>query len=212
MDASFIDQHMQVSQWALASMLALCFILGIILGIVYDLFHSPARLKNASVPAWITRIKRPDAFFSQGCRRKPCAGGVMLLVADIFFFLVCAVALLLLLYAGNSGQFRLSTLAVSSIGFLIYRITLHKIVCLLFNVAFLLLRALFGWIVFILLFPFRRIIRWISPRFAGVIRALKKRWGAFIALHRTKPQDVRSVAFSQKPPHNGKYYFGTKNG
>ena len=193
-------------------MLALSFVLGFALGGIYDLLRSPVRTKRLAPSCLADRLEKRLVFPSK-CRRpdKKHSGKGLSFIVDIIFCLVTSLALLLLLYMANSGQFRLSSLAVLSIGFFIYRITFHKPVCLLLDALFILWRVALAWTKFAVLFPFR----WIISRLSAPIASIRQRVKQMLLQRFQKAEQSRiSNQPSPRPPkpqHNGKHYFGTKS-
>ena len=148
---------MDISQAALARLYLYALLLGIGLGILYDLLRitrvflgahysrrAARRLQELHLPLLRPRLKR----------RESRALGIVVFLEDLLFCLFAAVAMILLFYEANRGKIRFPALICVGAGFLLYRSTLGRLVMLSSEVIVFALDTAFRYVCFSCFFLF----------------------------------------------------------
>lgn len=178
---------MEVSQEALAQLLWHAFLLGAVLGFIYDFFRITRLLAGAELPpvagSLRGRLALPECLRlfprredGKKRRRGRVLNGIVLFIEDICFCLLAALLLILLLYEENDGQFRLGALIMMLLGFFVYLGTLGRLVLSLSGTLVALIGAVLRFVGAVLLWPFFRIGRWIGKRTLPLRRAIGAGW------------------------------------
>ncbi|MBE6671491.1 MAG: hypothetical protein E7593_04730 [Ruminococcaceae bacterium] len=144
---------MIVQQSRLAQMLVYSFVLGVFLGVVYDVFRI-RRLafyceKNTETTASI--FHRQRMFIEE----------IVIFIEDVLFWLISTVSMCIFIYYVNSGRFRGVALIGAVIGFFVYYKTIGKVVMLLSGCIINFLRAAFRLLIRFTLYPVGRMLRYI---------------------------------------------------
>ena len=149
---------MEVSQIALARMMFVCFLCGIMLGVLYEVVRfTHLLLGNTPIPA-VQRLQRKLAIpaalrLLPIPKRRLCANAkvfrwlstFIFFLEDVLFCVLCAIVLILALYVTADGQLRLIAVLALAIGFLLYLKTVGRLILPLVGGFFVALRALFLW-------------------------------------------------------------------
>ena len=138
--------------------------LGAILGAVYDLFRVvrvAAKKPKAPSGAVFQKIKLPPALFRarELKRQRKIAEGAVVFIEDIAFFIVCAAAVTLFFLGENSGKIRIYCLIFSFFGFLVYHLTLGRVVIYFSSAIIFFAKCLLYWTVYIIIVPIKRFLR-----------------------------------------------------
>jgi len=162
---------MEISPYLLLLLLLYSFVFGGALGLIYDgfgivrsLFCSdeiPKRIQKLymkSLPLLHRPIQAPR-------KVGKVLHGVIGFLLDILFFVIAAWGLLVLHYSLNKGSIRLFTLPVTALGFLLYRVTVGRLIRSVSALAIYGLRAVLTMGAFLLCLP----VRWTA-------KLLKKLW------------------------------------
>lgn len=186
---------MEISPYLLAKMLAYSFMLGICLGMLYDvlrIFRSFSATEDASerdvnsydgvrlrLPPPISGVfgKSIKPFFSPDPRSRGRARGVLcgilLLFEDILFFTVCGCAISVLIYYTNDGRFRLMAVVGVFEGFLLYYLTVGRLVMSVSRFVCFVLRAGLTYVILVLITPSAYLLQ-------GMRRAARRVRGIYI--------------------------------
>jgi len=178
----------------LAFMLGCSLICGFLLGVLYDLMQCLCRGHSLSAVPWVKRwIGRIPMPHGKGRRltdpqktgkAKAICEVVSLVFSDVGFCLLFAVVMIVLLYYTNDGQFRLSAVAASLIGFGLYRCTARRLLGPLLLLIRAVLWAVVCWTVVIVTYPVRRVSLWlwslIAPLARRIILMCRRGWAAFV--------------------------------
>lgn len=100
---------------SMAIVLLLSALLGMFFGLVFDAMRFARELITMKMIGKYARIFSAFSF-------------LLTFVFDLFFFSFCGMALSIFLFYTNDGIFRLSSVALTIIGFCIYRMTLGKFI------------------------------------------------------------------------------------
>lgn len=100
---------------SMARVLLLSSLLGMLFGLVFDEMRFVRELITVKMTGKCSRIFSAFSF-------------LLTFVFDLFFFSFCGIALSIFLFYTNDGIFRLSSVALTIIGFCIYRMTLGKFI------------------------------------------------------------------------------------
>ena len=101
------------------------------------------RLRTLSLPFLPPRKRRGESR----------ALGVVVFIEDFLFCACAGIALVLLFYGANNGKFRFSALLCTGAGFLLYRVTLGRLVMLFsVGIAFLIATTV-RYLIFFFLYP-----------------------------------------------------------
>lgn len=226
---------MEVSQTALAWMLACSALCGACFGFVYDVLRwirpwSP-RVTSVSAQTLAHRLSLPPRLrwrreSRQARPRRPRLAQALLygvlMLEDILYCLACAVALTLILYATNDGQMRLSAIALFGVGWAVYTVTLGLIVRRVSCYLFVLLRATAVWCVALTFAPVRLLARlvwrWTAPLrryIIAIFARCRQRVRSAIAKRNERHDKEKSLEQEMSPtpkPQNSKHYFSTRGG
>jgi len=149
---------MGISQSAIGALYFYAFLLGLILGAVYDCLRiTRVFLGNhysRRAARHLQRIRLPF-LKSAEARTESRALGVVVFFEDLLFCLCAGISLILLLYGFNNGKFRFFVVICACLGFLVYRGTLGRIVMLFSEVIAFALETAVRYVVFFMLLPFR---------------------------------------------------------
>lgn len=184
---------MGISQSAIGALYFYAFLLGVLLGAVYDclritrVFFGNHYSRRAA--RRLQRLRLP-LLKSAKVRTESRALGVIVFFEDLLFCLFAGIALILLLYGFHNGKLRFFVVICACIGFLIYRGTLGKIVMMFSEVIAFSLETVFRYIFFFALFPFRFLKRKLMEQGS----ALSKRH----IQKRQRRERVRYTALQQK--------------
>lgn len=152
-----------LSQLSLARLLAASLLLGIGLGLVYDLFRirrlafSSRLLPKKQAPRALTLL---DRFLLHG--------------EDLLFGLIAGVATAILYFALSRGRLRLMAIVGEGIGFLLYRASLGRLVMLCADSILRVIARICRSIARYLIRPPIRLLRRLT---AAVCRRIRHRWG-----------------------------------
>ena len=161
---------MEISQFALAELYILAAIVGIGLGVCYDMLritrvflgvHYSRRAKEK-----LRDIRLPFLKAKKERKESPILGTVIFF-EDLFFGLLCGVAMILLFYEANNGKFRFPAIICAMGGFFLYRATLGRLVMLFSEVIAFFIGALARYVCFFSLFPFK----WLAGRIYASLHA-----------------------------------------
>ena len=159
---------MTVSQTQLALLYLNALLLGVGLGLAYDLIRivrillgeqfstSACRFRDAQLPL-LSAKKR---------KRHPRMLKLLVFVGDFLFCIFAAIAMILLFYQINNGKVRFLAFPMAGIGFYLYRRSLGRAVMLGAETAAFLLETAVRYLCFFAMFP----IKWSCRRLVSVAR------------------------------------------
>ena len=169
---------MSISQADLARLFLCAFLLGAGLGMIYDVFRitrvflgvhysrrMAKRLRNISFPLLPKR----------GERRESRLLGPVIFLQDLIFCVFCGISLVLLFYEVNSGKFRLSATFCVGGGFLLYRVTLGRIVMLFSEAIAYGIEIFVRYLFFFFMFPWRWLARMIKRGCKALAERVQKK-------------------------------------
>lgn len=163
---------MDISQSALAWLYCLAFLLGGVLGAIYDALRitrvffgvhysrrAAKRLQEIRLP-FLSPHKR---------RRESPALGIIVFVEDLLFCILAGVLLILLLYEANNGKIRFPVFLCAGVGFLLYRATAGRLVMLFSEVIAFAIETVVRYLLFFLLYPVRAVAGWSKRKVRGAV-------------------------------------------
>ena len=150
--------HMEISQQALLLLHVYALLLGGILGLLYDGFRITRIFFGAhysrDVAKRMQSIKLP--LLKAGKSKKESRLiGLVVFFEDLLFCLLSAVAVIFLFYELNNGKFRFVALCCIGAGFLLYRVTLGRLVMLCSEGVAFVLEVALRYLLLFFCFPFR---------------------------------------------------------
>lgn len=188
---------MEISPYLLAKMLAYSFLLGAGLGVLYDVFrifrlfsatesalaHDGNGYDGASLylPPPMSGVfgKRVKPFFMPALGSRSRAWrvicGILLFFEDILFFTVCGCSISVLIYYTNDGKFRLMAVVGVFVGFLLYYLTVGRLVLSAARFICFAVRAVLTYVILAFVTPFAYLLKAVRSaviRTAGKIRAV----------------------------------------
>ena len=168
---------MVISQAALGALYFYAFLLGGVLGVLYDclritrVFFGNHYSRRAA--RRLRQIKLPLLSPSK-TREESRALGIVVFFEDLLFCLLAGISLILLLYGFNNGKFRFLVIFFAGIGFVIYRGTLGRLIMTLSEIIAFSVETGIRYFLFFLLLPLRflkkqilRKSRELSERYVG---------------------------------------------
>ena len=144
---------MIVQQSRLAEMLAYSFVLGVFLGVVYDIFRIRRLIFCCE--------KNTKAHSSIFHRQRMFIEEIVIFIEDVLFWFISAVSMCIFIYYVNSGRFRGVAIFGAVIGFFVYYKTIGKVVMLLSGCIINFLRAAFRLLIRFTLYPVGRLLRYV---------------------------------------------------
>lgn len=160
------------------------FLCGVALGGVYDIFRISRLImglnpfSDAGVSALSERNYPLIGRIRTAPRRILGAGNILLFFEDILFMLIATAAILILLFFRNDGKFRLIVILLALLGFLCYYISIGRIVIRFSAFIVFLLKLIWAYAVFILLFPIKCALRLISRLWRAVLARIRLRYAS----------------------------------
>ena len=168
---------MNLSQGGLAALYAWSFLLGGCFGAVYDLFRitrvllgvhysrrTADRLFKMQLPL-LKRIRR---------RKESRVLGIVIFLEDLLFCLLVGVTMIILFYGANHGKIRFPSFFLAAGGFLLYRVTLGRLVMTFSEVIAFFTEVFIRYVLFFAGYPVRLLYRW-GKRLADRLSAWAKR-------------------------------------
>ncbi len=107
--------------------------------------------------------------------KRPLFLKISLFLTDFIFSLFSAISIILLFYGYNNGQIRVPVLGCLAVGFLTYRLTLGRLVLPILEVVAVLIKNILFYVLFWILFPFKKAIQMITKILVSVYTKLVKR-------------------------------------
>jgi hypothetical protein len=149
---------MAISQLALARMYLLAIFLGVGLGAVYDVLRITRiflglHYRPQSAMRW-QAVRLPYLPFKKAKGERRILGAVVF-VEDFLFCMLAGIGLILLLYAANSGRFRMLTVLCAGMGFAAYRATLGSLVMQMSEAIAFFVATAVRYVLFFLTLPLR---------------------------------------------------------
>ena len=160
---------MGISQSALSMLYLYALLLGVGLGAVYDLLRisrvflgvhysrrAAKRLQQIKLPLLKPRRRRGESRML----------GAVVFFEDLLFCLFAGIALILLFYAANNGKIRFPAFLCAAAGFLLYRVTIGRLVMLFSEVIAFVLECAVRYLVYFVSFPFVKLAGFVCRRAA----------------------------------------------
>ena len=170
---------MGISQLSLGRLFLYALVLGVILGIVYDLTRLTRLFfgahYNRRVAKHLRRIELPFLPLQKE-KGESRALGIVLFFEDLLFCLGVGIALILLFYEVHNGKVRGPAILCCGAGFLIYRFTLGRLVMLSFEFVAYFLETAVRYAVFFISWPIRVVKRQIVKCVVKFYDGAKKRY------------------------------------
>ena len=168
---------MEYSPKLLMSLTAEALILGVVLGLLYSLLRFSRVLLGECVPERQVRLPRFLASEQKSVKsdRKVSRGLTCLLrfFEDALFCCSAAVGIILLAYVGNNGRIRWFILLGTAVGFACYTLTFGKLFSFASELLAAVVRFLFRYVVFVLLYPLRTVGKGIRILFSFFAERLR---------------------------------------
>ncbi|MBR6049920.1 MAG: spore cortex biosynthesis protein YabQ [Clostridia bacterium] len=150
-------------------------LLGVVLGVIYDVFRILRISASGKAPsgAFFEKIKPKKPLF---CRRKPkkerkICGKTLVFIEDVLFFLISAAAEILFFLGLNDGEIRIYCLIFTLIGFVLYLVSIGRIVIYFSSIIIFFAKCLLYWSLYIIIIPVKHILMFIKKVFAAVFAA-----------------------------------------
>lgn len=149
------------SMSALATMTLYAFFLGIVFGVIYDVFRISRAFMGVSYggksAAYLYEREYPligKLVLGQGKLKKGIIF-VAVVLGDVLFFSVCGLMFAVFIYYTNDGIFRFSALVAVFIGFFTYYITIGRLVIAFAEIICIFLKIITKIFLFAIAFPFK---------------------------------------------------------
>ena len=153
---------MELSQLALLRLYLLAVLLGVFLGVIYDILRISRVFLGVRYSRRAFRSlyeKKLPYIKMSGERRESPFLGTLIFFEDLFFGVFCGVSTILLFYAANNGNFRFLVLVCILGGFFLYRGTIGRPIMLASELIAYGVEAVFRYAVFIGWLPVRILIK-----------------------------------------------------
>ena len=153
---------MEVSMKSLLLTSLYAVLLGVIIGIVYDVFRILRVLAGVTASSGGLKIKNrmsklfPDVFSRQRGRVFSC---VFTAVTDFVFILLFTIVFILFLYCFNYGKFRWFILVFTFVGFRLYYVSFGRVVISLSGLISDSVKLLLNAVLFVIMYPFRVLLQ-----------------------------------------------------
>ena len=154
---------MEISQGALALLYWYALLLGVGLGALYDVLRITRIFLgmhySRRAVSRIRRVRLP--LIGQPKRRRMRRSlGVVVFFEDLFFSLSAGISVILLFYLVNQGRVRPPVILAVGAGFLLYRVTLGRLVMTASELIAFVIGTAVRYLIFFVLYPFRVLIKW----------------------------------------------------
>ena len=146
------------------------FILGNLLGLIYDFFRLVRMGRNDKKYDPKAELRKRLFPQKKKLNDKKRSDSLYIFIEDIIFFLIVAVSQILMTFHENSGEIRIYCMIASFMGFWGYQKTIGNIIIFLSQKILYLSRRIFYWIIFLILFPIISAFRF----FKKIIKHFKK--------------------------------------
>ena len=150
-------------------------LLGVILSIIYDMFRilRISALSKAPEGAFFEKIKPKKPLF---CRRKTkktkeLGKNALVFIEDVLFFLIYASAEILFFLGLNGGEIRIYCLVFTLLGFVLYLVSIGRIVIYFLSIILFFAKCLLYWSLYIIIIPVKHISMFIKKVSAAVFAA-----------------------------------------
>lgn len=145
---------MVVEQTRLAEILLYSFLLGIFLGVVYDLFRIRRQLFSIG-------SAKKAANVQETTNRICLIEDVIIFFEDVFYSIICSVVVCIFLFYVNHGRFRVIALVGAGLGFLVYYKTVGRLVLFCSEKIVRFIRFLIGKIIKLTVVPIFRLLKFL---------------------------------------------------
>ncbi len=166
-----ISEHFSVTFYS--------FIMGIVLGLLYDFFKLTRILLGinsySAIAKRLQRVKLPLVKISFKTGRKNQTDAVitvLMFFGDIIYALICGCIYSLFLFHAIRGQVRWYFIIASALGFFLHYFTLSKLNIIVLEVLFFSVKCVIIYLVEILIVPFRlfmKLFRWSVRRISSKV-------------------------------------------
>ncbi len=195
---------MQISQGAIAALYLYAVLLGLALGALYDLLRITRVFLGVHYSRRLSKRFRSIRFplISPLSEHKESrALGAVIFIEDFIFCLFSGLALILLFYQSNYGKIRIPALFCAGGGFLLYRITLGRLVMLFSEAIAFAIEILFRYLGYFCFYPIRMAIRFLSKLGRAICQSIKNNWYRRARIRYTANEmfRARSLASSMIP-------------
>ena len=155
---NYSDKIMVISQWQLALLYLNAGLLGIGLGLFYDVLRMVRMFFGERFSTATNRLchqKLPLIQMKSQRKHHKRLSAVVIFALDFLFCLVSAIAIILLFYQMNNGKLRFWAFPMAGIGFYLYRMTIGRLVMLCSETVAFFLEAAIRYVFFFALFPWK---------------------------------------------------------
>ncbi len=141
------------------------FLLGVALGVLYDVFRvlRISRLSQSTDESgFLKKIKPKKPLFKEKKGAKKAVSAVndlLVFIEDILFFIIAAAAEILFFLGENDGEIRIYCIIFTVFGFFLYIKTIGRIVIYFSSKIIFFVRCLLYWMFYIIIVPVRYILR-----------------------------------------------------
>ena len=145
-----------------AGLIVKAIVLGVIFGVVYDVFRILRISSSAVTPrgAFFEKIKPRKPLLNVRRPKKTAAvGNIAVFIQDIVFFAICTAAEILFFLRENNGEIRIYCLIFSLSGFIIYLVSLGRITIYFSSVIIFSAKCLLYWSLYIIIIPVKRFLK-----------------------------------------------------
>jgi hypothetical protein len=157
---------MEISQIALARLSFVAFLLGIALGILYDLIRTLIGANRCTHNSDLFQsIRAVKKFYRKRVKKTQSKRfAVIVFLSDFIFCILVAISIILLFYQGNNGKWRFPIVLCILCGAFLYRTLLSKCVLLIAETACTFLIGTVRLLCFVVLFPFAWSIKTVTRK------------------------------------------------
>lgn len=180
--------------------------LGVVLGAIYDFFRvlRISRKGGGNLSGGIyDRLKPKKDIFSGAPKVIKLTDGFLTFIEDILFWLIVFASEAIYIYYINDGEIRVDFFVLSLAGFMLYRISLVKVVIFLADRIIFFARCLLLRLIYIIIYPVRMMWKFVSAAIAkaacvmaGAVFDAKRR--AYTRRGKKRLLDLSARGFEEK--------------
>lgn len=141
-------------------------LLGVVLGVIYDVFRFLRISASSNVPsgAFFEKIRPKKPILTQRKQKKTIKIGkkAIVFIEDILFFIISAVAEILFFLGLNDGEIRIYCLIFTLIGFILYLLSIGRIVIYFSSVIIFFVKCLLYWLFYIIIIPVKHFLKFVK--------------------------------------------------
>lgn len=147
-------------------------LLGVVLGVIYDVFRILRISASSKAPSGIffekIKPKKPLLCSRKPKKAKKLGEKALVFIEDVLFFMIFAAAEILFFLGLNGGEIRIYCLIFTLIGFVLYLVSIGRIVIYFSSIIIFFSKCLLYWSFYIIIIPvkfFWMLIKKVSSAF-----------------------------------------------